>query len=80
MADSPLRWHGKPILTVALAALRYGIDQAAMRAALRRPPIKELEPIDPPPIDARTPVWYQKDFDRAWAQRPGKGANLRGHR
>lgn len=80
MADSPLRWHSKPILTIPLAAERYGVDPATIRAALRRSTLKDLPPIEPPPIDQRTPVWYQRDFDHAWAQRPGKGANLRGHK
>lgn len=77
--DSPLSWHGRPILTVALAAARQDVDQAAMRQALRRPPMRDLPPIDPPPVDARTPVWHQDEFDAAWDSRPGRGANLRGH-
>ncbi len=62
-ADSPLTWHGRPVLTVALAAWRHGVDQAAMRQALRRPPMRDLPPIEPTPIDARTPTWWQDEFD-----------------
>lgn len=80
MRDSPLTWHGRPILTVALAALRHGVDQIIMRAAVRRAPLRDLPPIDPPPIDQRTPAWYQDEFDEAWKRRPGRGSNLRGHK
>jgi hypothetical protein len=77
--NSPLTWHGRPILTVALAAARHDVDQAAMRQALRRPPMRDLPPLDPPPLDARTPAWDQAAFDAAWDSRPGRGVNLRGH-
>ena len=77
--DSPLSWHGKPILTVALAAARHDVDQATMRQALRRAPMLDLPPIDPPPLDARTPTWWQDAFDAAWDTRPGRGVRNRGH-
>lgn len=77
--NSLLLWRGKPILTVTLAAERYEVEPDAMRKALRRPPLRDVEPIDPPPLDARTPAWWQADLDAAWDLRPGRGANLRGH-
>lgn len=75
--NSLLYWSGKPILTIALAAERYGVAPDAMRKALQRAPLKAVEPIDPPPLGERTPAWWQKDLDPAWDARPGQGANLR---
>lgn len=72
-----LTWGGKVILTVGHAASRYGMTEPAIRQAIRRLP---LAPIEPPPIDRRTPTWYQADLDKAMKARPGTGANLRGHK
>lgn len=74
--DSPLTWHGKPILTIALAAARYGVGHVAVRMGVAR---LGVAPVDPPPIDARTPAYWQAEFDEAWDNRVGRGANLRGH-
>lgn len=74
--DSPLAWHGRPILTIPLAATRYGVGTAAVRMAVKREHVQE---ISPPPIDDRTPTFWQDQLDEAWDLRVGRGANLRGH-
>ena len=70
-------WGGRRILTIPHAAARYGITINAMTKALTR---LGLPPIDPPPIDKRTPLYYATELDAAMRTRPGKGANLRGRR
>lgn len=81
--DSELTWQGRPILTVPLAAARYGVGTSAVRMAVARGLTTKdgtaVEPINPPPIDDRTPAWWQDQLDEAWGKRVGRGANLRGH-
>lgn len=69
--EKRLTWGGKVILTLSHAAARYGKTIDSTRMALKR---AELQPISPPPIDERTPTWYQSDLDAAMRHRPGKGA------
>lgn len=76
MADKHLTYGGRRILTVAQAAARYGLTVNAMHKALARLP--DVRPVEPPPVDARTPVYYLADLDKAMPKRPGRGANLRG--
>lgn len=85
-----LTWGGRVILTVGHAAARYGMSEAATRQAIGRirfaptgnRPVRfdALPPIEPPPIDQRTPCWFQRDLDKAMRARPGTGANLKGHK
>lgn len=63
-----LTWGGKVILTLAHAAARYGKTIDATRMALKR---AGAEPIDPPPIDERTPTWYQSDLDKLMRPKVG---------
>ena len=88
MADvQPLRLGNRIILTIGRAAERYrhlGIrDRKQMQTTISRLGVPELLVLDEsgdlvPVIDARTPVYYQADLDRAMEGRPGRGANLRG--
>lgn len=76
--ENRLTWGGKVILTLSHAAARYKLSSVdAARKAIKR---AELQPIIPPPIDERTPTWYQADLDKVMKARPGTGANLRGHK
>lgn len=69
-----LTFNGRMIATVPQLADRHGLTVEAMRQALRR---LSVAPVEPAPIDARTPVYFVTEVDRAMKARPGKGANLR---
>lgn len=62
--------NGKPALTIAQAAERYGLAPSSIRSALTRlgdaiTPAAEL--------DSRTPLYLVTALDRALAGRPGRG-------
>lgn len=73
MPDITITYDGRPVLTVALAARRYGLTSTAMRKALQR---VEIEPL-PEPLDGRTPLYDAHVLDWVMGHRPGRGANLR---
>jgi hypothetical protein len=59
-----LTWGGRVILTLGHAATRYRQTKDAVRMAITRAErAGQLARIDPPPIDERTPTWYQSDLD-----------------
>lgn len=65
---------GKLALTLKQIAERYGIPQPGLRRDLSREP-NAPKPIEPPPIDERTPVYYFQEIDKfVKRERPGKGA------
>jgi hypothetical protein len=66
-----LTYGGKRIATVPQLAARYGITKNAMHKTLDAPGAPE--PIDPPPVDARTPTRYVTEVDIYMGHRPGKG-------
>lgn len=75
-----LTWGGKVILTIPHAAARHRMTVEAMRKAIKRAEAAgQIAAIAPPPIDERTPTYYQAELDRLMKTRPGTGANLRGH-
>lgn len=62
--------NGKPALTIAQAAERYGMARSSVRSALTRlgdalAPAAEL--------DNRTPLYFVTALDKALAGRPGRG-------
>lgn len=66
--------NGKLALTLRQAAERYGIPQSGLRRDLSRE-TGAPRPIEPPPIDERTPVYYFQEIDKfVKRERPGKGA------
>lgn len=65
-----LTWGGKVILTLSHAATRYKLSVDGVRMAFKR---AELQPIEPPPIDERTPTFYQTAADKVMSHRPGTG-------
>ncbi|HZM83752.1 MAG TPA: hypothetical protein VFC19_49165 [Candidatus Limnocylindrales bacterium] len=72
--------NGKLALTVAQAADRLGMPASGLRRDLTREP-NAPEPVAP--LDARTPLYAARDIDafgKLLKKRPGKGANLRGHK
>jgi hypothetical protein len=75
-----LTWGGKVILTIPHAAARHRMSVDAMRKAIKRAEQAGLiAAITPPPIDERTPTYYQTALDKVISERVGTGANLRGH-
>jgi hypothetical protein len=62
----------RQIATVPQLAERYKLTKNAMHKALNSPDAPG--PIDPPPVDERTPTRYVKDVDTYMGHRPGKGA------
>lgn len=67
---------GKLALTVEQAAARFGTTPKVFSGELTRyktviKPVAEL--------DGRKKLYLQRDLDKWWNSRPGKGANLRGH-
>jgi hypothetical protein len=72
---------GKLALTVEQAAARYGFTHSAMRTVLAR--LNQAgngagTPVDY--LDGRKPLYAATPLDRAMKNRPGRGANLRGHK
>ena len=69
---------GRPALTSRMAAERYrelyGLGASTTRSAISR---SGVQPIDPPPLHSRIPLYDLEALDAALAARPGKGANLR---
>lgn len=63
-------------LTTAQFAQRHGLNMAAARKALSRLGVDPL----PEQLDGRTKLWPAAPVDEAMQARPGKGANLRGHK
>lgn len=65
---------GKLALTLRHAAERYGIPQSGLRRDLAREP-GAPKPIEPPPIDERTPAYWFQEIDKfVKRERPGKGS------
>jgi hypothetical protein len=65
-------WGRARIATVPQLAARYSLSTNAMHKALDAP--EAPKPIDPPPVDARTPTRYVVEADRYMGHRPGKGS------
>lgn len=86
--SEPLRLGNRIILTIGRAVDRYrelyGVrNRKQMQTTIARLGVREVLVEDAtgelaPVIDARTPVYYQSDLDKALRERPGRGANLRG--
>lgn len=68
MPDIRISVDGKPAITTAQAAERYGLDLAVMRKALSR---MKFEPAAK--LDERTPLYGIAALDKAMKARPGKG-------
>ena len=65
---------GKLALTLKQVADRYGIPQPGLRRDLSRE-ADAPKPIEPPPIDERTPAYWFQEIDRfIKRERPGRGA------
>lgn len=77
MTDTSLSVDGRPAITIARAAARWGLSYDAMRIALGRRPLDQVRRYR---LDERTEVLDLADLDAAMTTRPGRGANLRGHR
>lgn len=61
---------GKPALTVAMAAERYGLAASSIRSALTR----LGDAITPAAqLDSRTPLYHLVALDKALSRRPGRG-------
>jgi hypothetical protein len=72
---------GKLALTVEQAAVRYGFTDSAMRTVLTR--LRQAgngAAIPVATLDGRKPLYAAVPLDRAMKNRPGRGANLRGHK
>jgi hypothetical protein len=86
MTDPALRitYNRKPATTVALAAAKHGMTVKHMATTLDRCGVEPLphatEPGQPARLDGRTLLYSSADIDKAVAARPGRGANLRGHK
>jgi len=62
---------GKPASTTAQAAARHGVKPATLRAQLSRGEV----PVEPAAyLDARTPLYLDRDVERVMSARPGRGA------
>lgn len=64
-----IRYGGRPVTTVDLAAAEHGISPDAMGKFLRR---AGIEPI--PERIGRIPLYYVTDVRQAIKDRPGRGA------
>lgn len=71
-----ITYDGKLAVTTAQAAARLGLSPVTVRTEILRLGIEPL----PEGIDARTPLYLWSSLKAAMDARPGKGANLRGHR
>lgn len=71
-----ITYNGKRALTTALFAERYGMTIATARKTISRLGIEPL----PKELDGRTKLWPSVEITKAMGKRPGKGANLRGHK
>lgn len=76
MAEIRILYDDQEALTATLLAKRHGLTLAAARKALSRLGVDPL----PEPLDDRTKLWPAEPVERAMKERPGKGANLRGHK
>lgn len=74
MAQINITYDGRPAITTAQAAARYGLSMDAMRKALNR--ATDVHAL-PEMLDGRTLLYFVDDLDRAIPGRPGRGANLR---
>lgn len=68
-----ITYDGKPALTTAQAAQRYGLSPSVMRMAITRLKVAAL----PERLDGRTPLYSAEQLDQAMESRPGRGAHLR---
>jgi hypothetical protein len=82
MTDKPtirITYNGQPAITVALFAAAH--DLTVKHAAtiiirfVKDGAVKAL----PRGLDARTPLYPARALEKAYAGRPGRGSNLRGH-
>lgn len=64
-----ITYDGRPVLTTAQAAKRYGLTPASMRKEIAR---QGLEPV-PESLDGRTPLYLVDELDVAMKARPGRG-------
>ncbi len=65
---------GKPALTTRQLGEEFDLDPASARSAIKR---LSLEPVAH--LDERTPLYAAASARKALRERPGRGANLRGH-
>lgn len=65
---------GKQALTTRQLAEEFHLDPASVRSAIKR---LGLEPVAH--LDERTPLYAAAPARKAMRERPGRGANLRGH-
>lgn len=73
MSAIRITYDGRPALTIAQAAERYGLTQAAMRRELSRLAARgEVAPHDES-LDGRTPLYDRARLDAAMKARPGRG-------
>lgn len=78
MPDLRITVDGRPALTARMAvdryAQRHGLGERAVRSAISR---SGVQPITPPPLHGRIPLYDQAELDAALDNRPGRGANWR---
>lgn len=65
---------GKLALTVEQAATRYGLAHSTVSSAITR---HRIEP--DAVLDGRKKLYLAARLDKLMKERPGRGANLRGH-
>lgn len=74
----------KAATTVALAAAEHGMSVKHMVITLVRLGVVPLpradDPTQPARLDGRTLLYDRQEIARRLAARPGRGANLRGHK
>lgn len=86
MTDPALRitYNRKAATTVALAAAAHGMTVKHMATTLDRAGVKPIPhatmPDQPARLDGRTLLYSVAEIDKALKARPGRGANLRGHK